>query len=316
MRIFLFRFLLFLLPFFLLIPVELHVRENTFKAKSELIEEGKNEIELLLLGSSQLAHSVNPEFIRLKTASLAIDGSALDIDYLLFQKYFSQLKEIKAVVIELSYHSMFEIRGEAWAKNHLLLNYFQINNYGTTPSVNQHFLISAQPQFYLRKLLQELKYKGVSHYNKYGFIDKPLDTAIHLPITRFRRLSYDEERIQWTSQDYLSKISHFSLSTEPFEVNAQRLRAIRDTCEKYQVQLIFVSPPKHQFYNQKMEEKKLEMREEFLHEMLSNKIVHFLNYETDFEKKTRLFDNENHMNIKGAEIFTKKISAHIDSLRR
>lgn len=316
MRIFLFRFLLFLLPFILLIPIELHLRENTFKAKSELIEDEQNEIELLLLGSSQLAHSVNPEFIGLKTASLAIDGSAMDIDYLLFQKYFSQLKEIKAVVVELSYHSMFESRGQAWAKNHLLLNYFQINNYGTTPSVNQHFLISAQPQFYLRKILQEFKQKGISQYNKYGFIDKPLDTSIHLPITRFRRLSYDEKRIQLTSQDYLSKISHFSLSTKPFEAHAQRLRAIRDTCLKYEVQLIFLSPPKHQMYNQKMDAKKLALREEFLHEMLSTNHVHFLNYETDFERNTRLFDNENHMNIKGAEIFTKKISAHIDSLLR
>lgn len=314
MRVFLFRFLLFLLPFFLLLPVELYLRENTFKAKSEFIQEEKKDVELLVLGSSQLARSLNPEFIRLKTASLAIDGSALDIDYLLFQKYFNQLKKLKAVVVELSYHSLFESRGQTWAKNHLLLHYFELNNYGTTPSINQYFLLSAQPKFYIRKILQELKNKSVSHYNRYGFIDKPLDTTIHLPITRFRRLAYQEERIQMTSKNYLSKISHFALSIEPLNAHSKRLEAIRDTCKKYQIQLIFVSPPKHQFYNQKMEKMKLELRDEFINEMLLFKHVHFLNYETEFEKQTRLFDNENHMNIKGAEIFSKKISTHIDSL--
>ena len=145
-------------------------QEKYLQVKSDYVRNNKDQIELLILGSSQINKGVNPLGLDYITAPLANDGATLNIDYLLFQKYFSTLPNLKLVIFELSYHSLEDRKGHDWNKNHLFYNFYGVNNYGKAPPLSEHFLLSSNPKLYLMRYFTPLSKQEDSKYNEVGFI--------------------------------------------------------------------------------------------------------------------------------------------------
>jgi len=149
MKQFLLKTGLFFVPLLILIIwIEVSVRNNTFSAKVECLKK-PDDIEVLILGSSQNWRAINPEYLDFNVAPLANGGSAFNLDHLLFKKYFPKFTNLKAVIFEMSYHTLEDTRNEQWEKNNLFYLYYGINNYEKKPPLKEYFLITSNTNEYI-----------------------------------------------------------------------------------------------------------------------------------------------------------------------
>ena len=303
MKNFVLRLFVFSIPFWMSIPIELSVRENTYKAKSEYIDKNKDDIELLILGSSQINKGLNPVDLDLLTAPLSNDGSTLNIDYLLFERYFSELPELKCVIFEISYHSLEDRKGNNWNKNHLFYHYYKVNNYGKKPSLSEHFLVSSNPKLYLMRYFTPLSNLEDSKYNELGFV---LNST-----SRFGKYDYDIEKIEETSMKEYMNRRHTAINMDNYQSNSKLIDEAIKTCIKNNVKVVLVSPPKHYLYNNQMVAEKLIRRNDFFDKYKDVQDVYILNYEEAYEMKTELFLNEDHLNLEGSKIFTLELNERL-----
>lgn len=294
---FLIRIFLFLTPFFLGIYIEISIRNNSFKAKSDYIVKNANDIEVLLLGSSQTNKSVNPKFLEFKTAPLANDGNTLNIDYLLFEEYFPKLPNLKVVFFELSYHSLEDLKSNNWNKNHLLLKFYNVNNYGKNPPLSERFLISSSPKEYLKIFFTPQSKLEDNKFNKYGYI-------LNSP-SRFKKHKYDPETIKKTSMKEYLKGRHQDENLDYYKINTTLLETAINKCLANNIKIVLLSPPKYYLYNNHLNKIRAERRISFLNKYKNVPNVYIWNFENKYETKTNYFLNEDHLNYEGSKQFTE-----------
>lgn len=299
MKSFLLNLVIFLVPLIIIVSgLEIYSRmNNTFYAKTKLIQETADSVEVMILGSSQNWRAINPDFLSISCAPLAHGGSAFNIDYLLFKKHYNQFPRLKVVILETSYHTFDETRTRTWNKNHLFFIYYGINNYNGSIPKSDYFLVTANPKDYITRLWTASVFPEFGEYNKYGFITSEIQTI--------ESGHYDPS--------FLKK-RHQGENQENFLANNHLLREIVKTCTQKHIEVVFLSPPKYYTYNDLNSEHKLAKRESIFNEYRNQKYVHIWNYEKFLEKKGDLFSNEDHLNVKGAEIFSKEINDRISHL--
>lgn len=303
MKTFLFKAALFFLPFLAIIPIELSVRNNTYKLKAEYVKTFKDSIEILILGSSQTNKGLNPEDLDFIVAPLANDGSTLNLDYLLFERYFDQLPNLKFVMFELSYHALEDSKPNDWNKNHLFYNYYKINNYGKEPPLSEKFLVTSNPKLYLMRYFTPVSKLEDSKFNDVGFI---LNST-----SRFHKYDYDSVRISESSQQEYMEGRHQKIDLENFKNNVNLMDNAIEKCLNQGVKVILLSPPKHYLYNQNMREEKLERRDKFFDKYKNRNGVYIWNYERLYENRTEWFLNEDHLNPEGAKIFASDLNKRL-----
>ncbi len=305
MNKFIIKTIFFFLPIiFLAGAIENRITKNSFYAKSNLLNNNSNNIEVMFLGSSHSWRAINPKYFDFSTAPLAHGGSAFNIDYLLFKKYYEKLPKLKVLLIELSYHTLEESRDENWTKNHLFYHYYGINNYNGHPPIKDLSLITAYPKQYLKYCFGEGKSVEWGPYNDFGFIELPDSSGT------FASYSFDTVQINTTSIDRI-KYRHRSIDTLLFTQNKNKLIDIINICRQKKIKVVLISPPKYITYNQNMVEEKLERRNKLIRELTTSKNVEFWNYEYTFQNQVRMFGNDDHLNPYGAKIFTRIINTRI-----
>lgn len=111
--------------FFIIFPVivliiffEIKARglENGFTLKKKIIENNLSDINILILGSSHGYFSINPDILNHNSANLAYYSQDLYYDNLLFEKYKDSLKNLKCIIISVSYFSLWYDLNEAHEK--------------------------------------------------------------------------------------------------------------------------------------------------------------------------------------------------------
>lgn len=113
-------FLYFILPVVILaVSTEVLLRNipNDYKYKREYLIANADKIEVLILGSSHSYRGVNPAFFSKDAFNLAYVSQPLFYDLKLFEKYSSDLKNLKTIFVPVSYFSLFsniEDGKEAW----------------------------------------------------------------------------------------------------------------------------------------------------------------------------------------------------------
>lgn len=303
--------LFFLFPLALVfIPLEIYLRQNTFKAKAEFIKQHQNEIEWLVLGSSHNWRAINPALFQKTTASLAFGGSAIDIDIFLANHYLEKLPQLKRIILEVSYHSLEERRGYTWGKNHLLWVHFGIAHYNGPVPWYDYALLSSQPLFYGRKLLMEHNKIESGKYNEYGFINVDPDTSYRSFTNRFQRLNFNANKIKKGSEKYLANL-HKRSNLDNYQQSLRELDKLIEICKKKEIAISIISPPKYFLYQQAMNEEKYARRNAFLNRIKDQAHVQVLVYDAFQQNNPKWFSNENHLNVDGANQFTRILEKDI-----
>jgi hypothetical protein len=287
--------------------VEYKVRESTsFKIKADYVKENKQNLEIMLLGSSQSWRGINPKYIDFKVAPLTNGGASFNLNYLIFKEYVDQLPNLKVVILEMAYHSPEYYLGDSYNKNNLYHIYYNVNNYDSGMPLSDRTLLTSNTKEYLKIFFE--KFNTKSYINEYGFLRTPNPYG-----GRFHKLGFDSTEIANTSGAYLGE-RHAKNNLRAYGENKANLEEIVRICKSKGIKLVLLSTPKYYLYNDNMIDKKLRRRNELVRSVRDNSEVFFWNYETGKAFDIRDFADEDHLNAKGAEKFTKMLNVRLKKL--
>ena len=106
MKKFILKTIFFLLPILVLaviMEISLRAIPNDYKQKRNYMDSHSDEIEVLVLGSSHSLYGINPKYFSQKTYNMAYVSQSLDLDYKILEKYYNRFKNLKTIIVDISY---------------------------------------------------------------------------------------------------------------------------------------------------------------------------------------------------------------------
>lgn len=300
MKRFLKRVIFFLLPLLMiavLIESFILTYPSTFNKKADFINKNKD-IEVLILGSSHNEQAINPQYLSLKTASLANGGQDLRLDEALFFRYVEELSQLKAVIVEVDYHTLEFSQPRDYFKLPWYYRYHNIE-LGEIEPINKLLIYTSSPQFFNKLVKQNITSKGHKiKLNDWGFtIDGVRD--------EFKGLNYNEDTIVKLARKRTIK-RHNKISIAYLNESKKRINRIINYCNNNDIQVILLSSPMYHTYLTIKRIEKENHRVEYIDSLLNvHKGLIYLGYENDPRFLVTDFRNEDHLNSKGAEKFSK-----------
>jgi hypothetical protein len=295
MKKFLVHLLKIILPillFFLVLEIAIRKIPNDYQLKKEYIEQNASEINTLILGSSHTFYGLNPDYFSKKTFNAAYVSQSLNLDYELLNSYESKLKNLKSVVIPISYFSLFETLEtdvEKWRIKNYVIYYGLENKY--------------QFKDNFETLNNDIKL-NVKKAVKYYFLNQSFITSSNLGWgTNFNSKNKKEFNGERTAKKHTVK--NYNLYKE----NLNTLRKIITLCKKKKISVLFITTPTHQSYFKNLNKKQLEKTIKTIHNLVKkHPNCNYLNLLKSKEFTNEDFYDADHLN----EIGAKKLSLLIN----
>jgi hypothetical protein len=283
----------------LILEILLQNANGTFPNKARYFKNNRENIEIIILGSSHNQNAINPGiFPEKNTANLAYGHQDLNLDLKLLKKAINECPNLKLVIAELSYHTLEFINKDDYWRNNLYLRFYNIspkNSFSLYPW-NYSILFSNlffYRNYYLRERGNLEKYK----INEFGFIQNDF-------YGRFLSYNYDSAKIEKNDIKVQTKFNYRNFKA--LRKNKKIVKEIIRISRKNNLEIIFVSPPVYATaYSNYLDDKKM-ARTKFLEEINKEfEEVTFLNYEESDTFHIKDFKNDDHLNTRGANKFTE-----------
>lgn len=306
MKNFLQKFLLFLIPILLiLIGLESYIRfsPNSFITIANYFKKNKEEIEVLILGSSHNQCALNPKFFKLKTVNLSYGSQDIQLDSALFFHNVKQMKNLKKVILELDYHSLDTQREKEYYRYSWYSLYYGVEIYPINYLSRLSFYLS-NPKLFNKIILEKFDENYRSPIiNKYGFEEGNFSDE-------FSEMKYDSIKIENTAKKRL-EFRHKEISDTDFKNNAQRILSIIEYCKQNHIEIYFFSTPMYKTYiENEVVSKKIRV-DTFIQNLILNYNINYFNFEKSSKFNLKDFSNDDHLNAKGAEKYSKIIDSII-----
>lgn len=300
MKNFLFYLVKIILPillFFLVLEVAIRKIPNDYQLKKDYLNENAAEINTLILGSSHTFYGLNPEYFSQKTFNAAYVSQSLDLDYEILRKYDLKLKNLKTVIIPISYFSLFETLEtdvEKWRiKNYVI--YYDLEN---TYQLLDHF-----------ESLDNHIALNVKKIIKYYVLNKSYITSSYLGWgTNFNSKNKKTLNSAFTAKKHTAK--NFNL----YDENIKSLQKIVTLCRKNKVKVIFITTPTHASYYHNLNKNQLEKTTKTISKFVKNNSnCEYINMLTSDKFTNEDFYDADHLNEIGAKklsLFLNKFVTH------
>ena len=108
---FILKILMFLIPLVIILSALEYIAQsspNSYKYKDEYIDKNCDSIKTLILGSSHSFYGINPEYLGNNSFNLANVSQDLKFDLYLFKRYIEKCKNLKTLIVPISYFSLYE----------------------------------------------------------------------------------------------------------------------------------------------------------------------------------------------------------------
>lgn len=276
---------------------------SSFATNAAYMEGRENQFEQLILGSSQMQQSVNPEWIHSPTLNLASGDQHHDTDFKLLKGIAPRLPKLKTVILEVSY-SHFEIphNGKDFWKNNFYLKFYDINNFERAVYFKDKLAYLANPPLFAKRIKNYyIDGERKEVYNEFGFNTNAF-------FGQFELLKHDEERIANITRFKINRIPNLEI----FKKNTSLYFEMLDYLKEQEYQVIISKVPMYKTYHTQKQPDILKRRDSIISETLKryHNVTIF-----DLEQDTLNFEvydfwNQSHLNPKGA----KKFTARLDSL--
>lgn len=297
MKKFLFHLSKIILPilfFFLVLEIAIRKIPNDYQLKKTYLDRNSAEINTLILGSSHTFYGINPEYFSKKTFNAAYVSQSLDLDYEILNAYESKFKNLKTVIIPISYFSLFETLEtdvEKWRiKNYVL--YYGLEN---QTDLNNNFEI-------LNSDVKSNLKKTIKHY----VLEESFLTSSNLGWgTNFN--SNNKKTLEGAFTAKKHTVKNFNLYNE----NLNSLDKIITLCKKNNVDIIFITTPTHKSYYQNLNKIQLEKTIKTISELVKkNSNCDYFNLLKSEKFTNEDFYDADHLN----EIGAKKLSLFLNPL--
>lgn len=308
MRSFLFRTALFSLPValaFLSMEVFVRITPNAFSGKAIFLHDHLADVRCLVLGSSHNQSAINPDFMSFTTANIAYSGQDERLDSALLKMYLPLMPQLKMVLIECDYHSLEEMLGDEYFRYSWYYHFYNIDN-GHVPLFQKVSLYASEPQFFNDLLKRTLTWSSEGdQFNRYGFIINDFPGP-------FLEAHYDSILLEKGADERL-KLRHKTNDALLAQRNAGIIRSMVHFCLQHNVKPVLIASPMYSSYILRQIPEKVKRRGDFLESMQQNGVL-FLDYEKNARFKADDFKNDDHLNPKGAEKFTRMLNDTLVSL--
>ena len=301
--------LVFFIPVLLvLILLELLVLNipMNYKSNSNYFYKNKNVIEVMALGSSQMAGAVNPKYIDKPTICLASASQHHKLDFTIIKQLQPSLKNLKYVILELSSsHLELPHNSKNFWKNSVYLKYFNVNAYERKTYFKDKLIYLSNPDIYSKKLVDYYIFnKDKSKLNRFGF-DENSYSGI------FNSLNYDLVAIS----NLEIKPNHIE-NNKTFKENSDFLFSMIEYLNDNNINVIICTLPIYNTHKDELNTNIVKRRDSIISLIQMNyPNVIFLKKESDNASyKVTHFNNHNHLNPDGAKKFTKELNIVINKI--
>lgn len=303
MKKFILKLLLFFIPLILgAIVLELLVRTvpNDYSYKNRYLENHAAELEILVLGSSHTFYGINPEYFQVNAFNAAHVSQGLSYDYLLFNKFNSRCSNLKAVVLPVSYFSLFgklEDEVERWR-----VKYYSIY-YGCSPSYalpDRFEVLGARTSTLLREVVEYVLSGGDKTRRTVSDLghgvrswNDPLDQLEESGKAAAKRHTAGE----WGYQN----LSH----------NLEALEKLVSDCNDRQIEVFLFMPPAWKSYVEHLDADQLALIQRHMEQIMEKYgNVQYYSFLSDDRFLAEDYADADHLNATGA----KKLTTLIDGM--
>lgn len=262
--------------------------------KNKTVYSFKPNYENLLLGHSHMEVAVNDSLLDY-SKNIAYQGESYFYTFFKLKLALEQNKNIKNVYVEFTNNQVLKrMEKKIYEKKYLdrslsyYMPFFECNDYKTLLKLSKEQLISASGNSLLKNFIRIKNddYKLNKKLGKYLFLDRTLQLN-----EKNKKKSIEEV---FSINDYKTSITYLSL------------KKIENLCKSKNVNLVFVRSPLHSDSNLRLYEKEfLGIREA----LFSN--IEFID-NINFNLSNDSFADKEHLNYKGARVYTKYFKEQIE----
>jgi len=267
---------------------------------STQLEKEQSNIEILILGSSQIKNAINPEWLDQPAISLTSGNQHHDTDFKLLKGVLSRLNSLETVVLEISYNH-FELphNGSRFWKNSIYYNYYNVNAFERTAYFKDRLIYLSNPSFFSERLTETYIHNVQNTgFNSFGF-----DTLNYEG--RFKKLQYNEAAIAKTN---------FRINEEEnkalFAQNAALLQEMLLFLKEQNLRVVICQTPMYRSYLPRRNSNILHRRDSLIAAIKGQSPgIIFLNKEEDtLTYNVKDYWNQSHLNPRGAAKFTAQLN--------
>ncbi|MCX6245118.1 MAG: hypothetical protein NTU98_10485 [Bacteroidetes bacterium] len=299
MKKFCIRLLIILLPFlvvFSIIEYRAGRLPTSYAQKKKFLELQEDSVKVLVFGSSHAFDDINPEFFSCKGYNFSNVSQSLFYDTRLCLKYLDRLPHLRAVILDVSYFSLFyELNElpESW-RDYFYYRYFGIRYPSLDLSDPKAFTYTA---LYTRDFINAVMFSKVNEKEEFGDIQSNGWKKVPAPV--------DSLAIS-DSTGHKNALFHRTLvRMEYLQKNLRYLRELLTELKKRNIRICFVTTPLYKTYSAYLDPAVLQMNRTILTGLCGEYDAVYLNYMNDLRFLKSDFSDNDHLNIAGAEKFSK-----------
>ena len=307
MKRFLIKTFLLLLPIGVIaISMEFMIRniESDYIFKNNYLDNHSEEIQILILGSSQAYFGINPDYFPQNTFNACHASQTLDLDYEILRKYQNKLNKLKVIIIPVAYHTLWgklENSVESWRIKFYAI-YYGID---TKSWMNNYELLNGKLGVNINRISNYYIKKDREIYvSEFGW-GTGFDTLISVNL---------EESGKYRALSHTSDI-HSKEKMKVFSENLDILNSFSEFCNSNDVKLLLVTTPVFYSYRENLNEEQLNTMVDTMNDFATkhNNCI-YLNWHDDSDFIAEDFHDADHLSGKGAKKLSEKLVQYIDSL--
>lgn len=300
MKQFFFHLLKIIVPivlFFLVLEIAIRKIPNDYQLKKEYLNQNKNKINTLILGSSHTFYGLNPTYFSKNTFNAAYVSQTLDLDLEILKIQQPKLKNLKTIIVPISYFSLFETLEtdvEKWRIKNYVLYYGFENKYRFT----DHFeTLNNDVSLHFKK--------AIKHY----VLKKSYLTSSNLGFgIRFKTENKKEFKGKFTAKKHTVK--NFSL----YKKNLNALCEMIAICRKNNIKILFITTPTHRSYYKNLNTIQLEKTMQTISYLVKkNSNCSYFNFLQSNLFTNKDFYDADHLNEAGATKLSVYLNQKINS---
>lgn len=277
-----------------------------FRNKAHFIEQNKNDIEALFLGSSHTQEAINPLWMKNKCSNLAYNSQDVVANCMLFDKYVDELPNLKFVFFEFEYFTLEQPLDQSEVNAPLYRKFYNLPK----ASVYKQFVsFFSDISFFKDYTFECWKYmKGNYQVNEAGYVTQS-------DYNPFGELGHDSTLVCKTAPERLIT-RHKKRYISEIPVNEVLIDSLIAKATRKNIEVVFLALPKYKTYIEREIPDKLQIRNSYLNKKLTNNEVLYFDYERDLRfADVNLYLDDNHLGHEGAVKFTAVIDSLIGTLK-
>ena len=270
-----------------------HLPADSYQIARKYIDENKDSIEMIILGTSHNTSGVNPNFINVKSVNLANGSQPLEYDHFFIQKYVEELPNLKYILLEYSFHSLYynPLSTKSWRA------YYYNKHFDCNLNVNR-FSIKKISDFLIqpdRNITRLYNY----YINQRAQSENRVDTkGWELMDGNFNGNSYEE--VMYSGEKKYRNYWKDFFKEENKKLNMNYLKEIFSLCRQKGIKVIVVTPPVFKSYSNFIRQDKYQIMQSVIQDFKTKYQFEYYNFFYDDRFKMADYYNHNHLNGPGS----------------